>query len=377
MGAVLAGTFAAILVALSSGLRPTMYDNYALLASAFAHGHVWIDQPGDYVDALPYHGRYYVIEGPLPALLLVPFARLGGGAPNQVLLGVVLTGVAAGAAWEICRRLGVNVETSVWLCLFLFAGTDLWWCGVFGDVWFVAHTAAAAFTLLALAELAGKRRGRLVGLWGACAALSRFSLALALPIYAFVLSRDPSARRKLAGFAAALVPFAVFWVAYNELRWNLPYDIGYTAWFHQDPVGAPGGSPFALRYLPGELYSFFVRPPMWLGRYPWAAPSVSGTALEWTSPALALAFLARGPRAAVAVLWALAIVVAAPSLLYYANGASQFGMRHALDFEPFLFVLIALAVRERLSVWASLSIVYSVLAGMWGIWYWRAFLRPE
>ena len=68
-------------------------------------------------------------------------------------------------------------------------------------------------------------------------------------------------------------------------------------------------------------------------------------------------------------------MVAAPSFLYYLNGLVQFGMRHALDFEPFLFVLMALAVRERMPTWGKALCAYSMVVGVWGVWYWNTFFR--
>jgi hypothetical protein len=61
--------------------------------------------------------------------------------------------------------------------------------------------------------------------------------------------------------------------------------------------------------------------------------------------------------------------------VYYVNGFAQFGMRHALDFEPFLVALMFLAVRERLSRTAQMLIGFSVVVGLWGCWYWNAFYR--
>ena len=86
-----------------------------------------------------------------------------------------------------------------------------------------------------------------------------------------------------------------------------------------------------------------------------------------------LACFARQPRRLVVALWIATLLVAAPSLLYYANGGSQFGMRHALDFEPFLLVLMALAVREGVGwIWpaAQGAIAWSVAVGLWGCWVW-------
>lgn len=379
---VIAGAVALVVTAIASLGRATPYDNYVLLAQALLEGHVWIHWPGAYIDALQYNGLYYIIEAPLPGILLLPFVALFSNV-DQTLLSILLTAVAVGAGWELGERLGLPPRANAWICAFFLAGTDLLWCGMLGDVWFLAHVSAVCFTMLALVELTGKRRAWLVMLWGACAVESRFSLLLAIPIYLYLLLFDPEHPRALRkewfatvrSACAVIVPVAILWVLYNEMRWGTWSDIGYTAWYHQDDAGMPTGSPFRLQYLGYELWSFFVQRPGWSGAFPWLVPSMSGVALTWTSPALALAFVARTPQRLVVALWCAVVLVALPSFLYYVNGFAQFGMRHALDFEPFLVALMMLAARERLALWAKILIAYSVAVGLWGCWYWQAFVR--
>jgi hypothetical protein len=380
--AYVAAIAAALVTWIVSGGHGTPYNNFVLLAQAFLHGHAWIDWPGAYIDALPYAGQHYVIEAPLPALLLMPFVAIFGSA-NQTMLSIVLAGVAIGAAWELGERFGLRTPINAWICGFLLAGTDLLWCAMLGDVWFIAHVSAVCFTMLALVELAGKRRGWVVALWAACAVESRFSLIAALPVYAYLLlgdrerpfALDPQWRRTLLSFAAVLVPVAALWVIYNYARWGTWSDIGYTAWYHQDQAGEPTGSPFQLKYLPNQLYSFFVQYPTQLQGFPGLRPEFLGVALTWTSPALILAFLARRPARWTVAMWVATLLVAAPSFIYYVNGFAQFGMRHALDFEPFLIALMMLACRERIPQWGYVLLIYSMLAGFWGCWYWNAFVR--
>ncbi|HEY4432896.1 MAG TPA: hypothetical protein VGM99_00720 [Candidatus Cybelea sp.] len=373
-----AGLLAFAVTALLSHLRPTPYNNFVLLAQALLSGHAWIDWPGAYIDALPYNGHYFIIEAPLPAILLMPFAAFFGGQTNQTVLAAVLAGITVGARWELGERLGLRRSSIAWICAFFLAGTDLLWCAMLGDVWFIAHVCACCFTMLALLELAGKRRGWLVALFAVCAVESRFSMILALPVYAYLLTagtpRAPAMRR-LVTFGAALLPVAILWILYNEARWGTWNDIGYTSWYHQDQAGMPTGSPFRFEYLPNELWSFFVQLPTVLRAYPWLQPEYSGVALTWTSPALVLAVLARSPARLVLALWACVILVAAPNLLYYVNGFAQFGMRHALDFEPFLIVLMMLGVRERFPRWGYVLTAYSITVGLWGCWYWLTFVR--
>jgi hypothetical protein len=63
--------------------------------------------------------------------------------------------------------------------------------------------------------------------------------------------------------------------------------------------------------------------------------------------------------------------------MYYVNGSIQFGMRHALDFEAFAYVLMALAARRGLHPFWRLLIAVSVLMGIWGAWFWDTFYRPN
>ena len=384
---IAAGVAAALITLIVGHFRSTPYNNDVLLADALLHGHTWISWPGPYIDALAYGGQHYVIEGPVPAILLLPYVAIAGVLANQTLLAALLCGIAIGAAWELGERLNAPRPAIVWLTAFLLAGTSLLWCAMLGDVWFVAHVSAVAFTLLALVELCGRRRGWLVALWAIAAAGSRFSLVLALPAYAALLlatetspetwrldrARVPAA---LGGFAGVLAIAGAVYVAYNLSRWGTVADIGYVTWYHQDSAGSPTGSPFRLEYLRYELWSFFVQRPDFANVFPWIRPSYSGIALTWTSPALIFALWARRPRAFVAALWAAALLVAIPSLVYYVNGFAQYGMRHALDFEPFLFALMVLAAREKFPLWTKALIVYSIIASSYGVWYWNAFLRP-
>jgi hypothetical protein len=378
--------FAALLGAnialIFAGGRVTPYNNYVLLADAFVHGRLWVDPtwPGPSIDAVLFNGHRYIINDPVPALLMLPQVLVYGLHANQTLLACVLCGVAVAAAWTLFERLGVTQRVGLWLVVFALAGTDLLWCSMLGDVWFVAQTSAVAFLLIALCELAGERRGWVVALFSALALGSRFTIVMAIPVIAWwvwdgFLERDRRPR-SLVTFAITLVPFALVWLAYNEARWHVPWDAGHTIFYHQDPyMGSLTGSPFSLANVGDELRFFFITPPVIDDGPPYLEPLVVGTALWFTSPALLLACFARRPRPLVISLWAATALVAAPSILYYANGGAQFGMRHALDFEPFLFVLMALAARDGLALVWRVLIGWSAAVGVWGCWFWNTIVR--
>ena len=129
------------------------------------------------------------------------------------------------------------------------------------------------------------------------------------------------------------------WVARDFAQYGTARDIGYTLFYQQDGWGQPTGSPFRLAYFPYEFWSYFLQAPVLaeyrqLAEWPIFKLDPHGVALTWTSPALVLALLAPRRRL-VWLLWATIVLVAGPSFFYYLNGWVQFGMRHALDFEPF------------------------------------------
>jgi hypothetical protein len=361
------------LILLAAHDRSTYVNGYVLLADAILHGHTWIDWPGRLIDAAVWNGRHYSIDAPLPAILLLPAVAIWGTAANQTDLAIAGGVLAVTLGWALLVRLRVDRAPRLLLTLFLFAGTDLWWCSELGDTTFLAHVIAMCATFAALLEAFGKRRGWLIGIFAVLACEARFPLVMALPMYLLLC----------AGWAAFLGVVGAgcgAWVAWNEAQWGLWYDIGHAIFYNQDSFGEPTGSPFDIKYLPYQLYSYFMRVPTFVQwgfqqtQWPFLKIETEGYSLTFGSPALILAALARGPIPL--LLWATTILVAAPDFLYYMNGSYQVGMRHALDFEPFLLVLMALGVRERgMPRWGAALCVYSAIVGAWGVAFWNITYR--
>ena len=369
--------FAAALVVylISDGLRDTRYNNHVLLAWAWLHGHVWIDGPVGGIDALLYQGHYYIIEGPMPALMLVPFVAMFGLATNQVILAAVCAAIAVAGSDVLFARMGVDTKLRNWLVAFFGLGTVLWWCTAFAAVWMLAHVIAAMFAVLILVECYGKRRAALIGLLIACMSLTRFSMILAaVPISYWLFASDDdtatAARwREVRAFVLGLAPLLLADLAYNYARWHTFSDIGYTLWYHSDQVGEPTGPPFKLHYLPFNLYSFLFFPPAFQTDFPWLRPTSFGVALTFTSPALVLAFLTSPRTREGLVMWSASALTAVPSLLYYVNGFEQFGMRHSLDFTPFMLPLVARGLQRCPSALALGLIAFSIAANAYGVWW--------
>jgi len=364
-----------IVYLISTGFKDTTYNNHVLLADAWLHGHIWLDGPAGGIDALQYEGHWYIIEGPLPAVLLLPLVAIFGLHANQVAFAAFCAAIALAAADVLFERMGVETRLRNWLVAFLGFGTVLWWCTTFAAVWMLAHVIGLMFAVLILAECYGKRRPALIGFLVACMSLTRFPMILAaIPIgyWLFAPTGIEGARidaRAVRAFVLGFAPLFVLYVGYNILRWHTPFDIGYTLWYHSDQVGEPTGPPFKLHYLPFNLYSFFFYPPAFSMDFPWLRPTSFGVALTFTSPALVLAFLTSPRTREGLVWWSATVLTALPSLFYYVNGFEQFGMRHSLDFTPFLLPLVARGLQRCPSALSFGLIIFSIAANAYGVLY--------
>jgi hypothetical protein len=373
--AVLAGLLTVAVLGLFSGFRPAVFNNFVWLADAWLHGKLYLPHfPGDYIDAIPYHGRAYVYQAPLPAVLLLPFVAIWGLHANQAALSIALAGVGVAAAHRVARLIGISRWWTALMCAFLLFGTSYAYCAASGDVWFIAHSGSVAFTMLALAEMFGARVPWRVALWALCAAFCRYPMALAFPAYALALwPQIRAAPRRLAGAALVSAIFGIPSALYNYARWGTIADVGFTKFYRIMDIGKHDPAPpFALKNLAMQLQFYLVEPPRVIATPPYLIAGKFGTALTYTSPALLIAFLAPIRERAVQLLWFATACCAIPALLYYSTGMVQLGARHALDVVPFLYALMALAIRARPSRWYLPLLVWSILFGLveLAVWTW-------
>jgi len=351
----------------------TPFNNYVLLAGAWLDGHAWIHFPGDWIDAMPYHGKAYIVEAPLPAVLLLPFVWGWGTDFNQTWLSIALGAVATYGIWRAARLAGASRWWTAGITAFGVFGTSLAQCAASGDVWFLAQVGGFAFTMLALAELLGAAVPWRVALWALCACYCRYPLFLALPFYAAALFPQLRASPKrivptlLVGLAFAL-PSAY----YNLVRWGTPIDVGFTMFYKVMVAPGKGAPPaFSTIYIPMELKNFFYELPRFVHVPPYLVPTHAGMALTFMSPGLLLAFAAPIRERFVQLMWLATLACAIPNLVYYTTGMSQFGARHALDFIPFMLVLMAFAVRKSPQWWAVPLVVWSICFSSVELWVWQ------
>jgi hypothetical protein len=305
----------------------TVFNEHIRLAQAMLGGHLYVDGnvPWEHVTV---NGHSYILHPPLSAFICLPF--VAAGVTDQTLISMLIGVVSGLLAYRLAR--------SGWLTAFFLLGTTFLYEATLGASWDFALVASTPFTLAALLEvnrndrflpcfgLDGSRyddsRSWLVGLWAALAALCRYDLVLAFPVYWFV-KRD---YRILCGLGL----WAIVYVWFNEARFGTLTDGSVAEWYWkydsfraQRPYG-----PFSIRYLPFNLYTLLWMAPAYQEGFPWLRPQFMGQALLSLSPAFLLA--RSGP-------WLMAaMLVSLPALTIYANGFSQLGCRYYVQVFPFL-----------------------------------------
>ena len=366
------------------------FDQFVRLADAFLDGRTYLTAPPDYLELARYDGngvacaggpecRGYVVEPPVPALLLVPFVVLFGTGLNQVYVAVLVGAAAMGLFWVATRQLGWTYPRSAALTVLLAFGTNLWWASGDGSVWTFAHVCAVAFLTGALVEATGRRRAWLVGLLVGLAGLSRLPAFLAFPFFLVVLLdadlpglrhwrtvvADRALVRRAVLFGAGLGAMAVVVPLYNLARYGTVADAGYDhPQYAQSPWFADGR--FSIAHVPRHVEALFtLGPQLTADRFPFFMPSPTGMALFLVSPALLYALVAGRGRVEAAAACAI-LLVAVPHVLYGTTGWAQFGYRYSLDYLPMLAVLAASGMGERPGVRAWAAVALSVLVAMWG-----------
>ncbi|MBL7064644.1 MAG: hypothetical protein ISS49_10655 [Anaerolineae bacterium] len=421
--------------------RHSLAPHFVYLAESFLHGRLdLIHVPTPQYDLTLFEGRWYVSFPPLPALLLLPLVALRGLAVPDIAFSVVMGALNVALFYAVLARLGLRARASraptwdlgfrIWLCLLLGLGTPLWYCAALGSVWYTAHVVAVTCLCLYALEVLGQNRPVLAGLWLGLGFLARAPVLLAFPLtlaLGFQKARNHrEGTRFLLLLALGMAPALLGQAAYNWARFGSPLEFGYHWMNSPGPLlerQATWGQ-FSLHFLPENLYTLLIRPPL-VSRAPLRVePDPWGMGLLLTCPALLLVLssveglvlssveglvlspveglvlspveglvlspveglalpalslscapspkVGGGPgwglvRALRLGLWLSIALVLLPSLLYFNTGSYQFGYRFALDWLPLGLLLVTLGTGGRLRWWGKALIVVSVLMHLWGV----------
>jgi hypothetical protein len=349
--------------------------HYVTLAQWLLEGRLSSDAPVPGEDAVEHDGRHFVAFPPLPAVLLLPWQVLPGGA-NPVLF------TAALGAWNLLlmasflrralSRLGITPWPGLveWVSAGFAFGTAHWYGSAAGTVWHTSQVCGLTFLLLAAREAVGAGRTALCGLFLGLATMARTPLAFALPFFSPLVAAGPW-RHRLRSAATLGAPLAAcvgVLLAYNAARFGSWTDFGYGAMKVGgvlEPYFQQG--LFSLRHLPRNLYHAVLNVPLPSVAFPFLRLDPMGNSFLALSPFLLGAFLRRPSGGWGWSAWAAVVVVLAVDLSYFSSGYAQFGYRYSLDAIPFLLLAAAAGFAGRPASWLRGLVIASVVLQFLGL----------
>jgi hypothetical protein len=349
----------------------TPYDYFTRLATAFLGGKYWLTQNPPWLSELIIlaPGRFTFVNPIMPAILLVPLVAIFGASFPQQYLAHILGAGATVLAGILAYKLKKDMKLAIWTSLFLGLGSIFFYLSATGSVWYLGQVTCTFFLLLAILEVSGKKRSLLLGLTLSGAFLSRTQVTLSLPFFLILLLHKRFNIKSAFLFLTGLIPFVVIFFSYNFLRFGNIFQTGYVfiPGLLKEPWFARG--VFNPIYIGNHLKVLFLALPIFLSKFPYIRPSWGGLAIWITSPGfIYLIFTSlkeiRNRLALISV-----FLIALVNFSFGSTGFSQFGYRYAVDFYPFLLILLISGVaRQRGPKWHHwLLLTLGIIVNFWGV----------
>ncbi len=366
----------------------TRHDFFVPLAGSFWQGKTYVEEmrfelhemvseveimsglPQESVDGQV--GKFYVIYPPMPAVVLMPFVAIWGQQTNQSVVSALIAALGVFVAYLVFKEIKLKTDRLWWLTLLYGFGSMLWYHAVVGSAWYFAHVCALLFLWSAILATLKHKNFWTIGIWLGLAYLSRFAVILALPFFIYLRRGEWKSVWKLL---TAVLIFVVASLTYNWVRYGNIGNYGYWLLEHRwyNLANDYFNGSYDLSYMPRHLYALFAAMPSLTPTFPYIIPNMTSMALWVVFPAVVIAFMASLKNKIVQASW-LAIISIIPAHFFHGGvGASQFGYRYALDYMPFLIIIIAIAVKEKFAWWQKGLIVLSIIVNTWGIYanFWK------
>ncbi|MBK8171645.1 MAG: hypothetical protein IPK60_15035 [Sandaracinaceae bacterium] len=361
---------------------PSPDNHFVHLAESFLHGQLGVlgnTAPGTNDWAL-FEGRWYVSFPPFPALVIAPLVAIWHMATLDRLFWALLAGVAPALIFVVLRALNERGHTKRSLLdqlllttLFAF-GSVYFFTAVQGAVWFAAQIVASILLALYLLFSLDAKRPVLAGLMMGLLFVTRPTTALGAIFFGIeALRMARAADAKVAGEDASMWTRAWVWLSgvnvrvaakqialfsgpiliivgvamwFNEARFHSPLEFGHRYLQIRWSSRIERWGLFNYHFMSKNMAVFFAALPWLSAVSPYIKISRHGLALWFTTPNLLTALWPKRVNATMVGLFLATALVAALNLAYQNSGWVQFGYRFALDYMPFLIVLLAMSGRR-------------------------------
>lgn len=356
-----------LLLIFSIGFAGEGSQQFSELANAFVHGQTNFLHPigGLGQDPVLYNGKIYWDEGAFPAVVLMPFVALFNlfhmffyqGYIKWLFMALTLYFIYA-----IAKKMKYSKQDSIILSIGFAVASIYMGVASVSSGWLFAQVVNTFLMFWAFYEFyVGKKRYWLIGAICAMVLLTRLSAApLVLFFILYILYSKVSKNQKIKNLLKVIIPMAIGVILiglYNYQRFGSPLNNGneYQLLSLSSSTARSMGL-FSLNHIPTNLYTALLRGPdirllnssSWTLKFPFIVNNPLGMSIFLTSPYLLYFFIRKWSSwtREMKMLLFTAGVSALLVLMYFGDGANQFGYRYALDFFPELFIIFMLLYKK-------------------------------
>lgn len=346
-------------------------------------------------DIAYFKNNYYVYFGPFPAILLMPLILLFNIKSQWILLPPLMI-VTFYCLLKICKSIGLTSERSLWLTIAFFFGTVYLFLFLTNITAYYIQIVGTSLLIISIYFFISKKNYLFSAIMLSFAGMTRQILYLGIFFFLieFFIERC-NKNFKIKNLIIFLIPISlsvILLCIYNYLRFGSIIQDGYvlniTTQNYLYFRAAQDKGFFSLAHIPGNLYLFLFK---WLEpirynsinyelKFPYFKADPWGTGIFFTSPFLLYIFFARIKDRFVLSSIITSLIFCIFILSYFNSGFWQYGYRYALDFYPFLFLILISSFKKRFSISNKILILWSILFNnffMFSVWNIYPFLTKN
>ncbi len=371
---------------------PNSAQHCFLLAKSFLKFKTYfLEMPfPNWSDTVLINNKHYWPLGPFPVLILAPFVYIGekiGIEFYQNYLNCLLGIAVFYLVFKISIKLSYSkIESTFWAFAFCFVSPFI---GVFfmPGSWYYSQTTAVflTFSFLFTYFYYPKKywlMGTIIALLAATRPFSAMACTLFILLHLICIKKISRKTFKdmIKIFVFSPFPFIITLILfYNKISFGNYFATGYTTQDLNNSLDLTTARQYGLfnfKHIPGNLYYALINPPepIYADEYskvlsfPYLKADRWGMSLFFVSPYLIYLFFIDYKEKLNKILLAVSLITFLPITMYYGIGVRQYGYRYALDFFPFLFLLLIIGYKKNyvhINRTTKLLVIISAFINLW------------
>lgn len=361
-----------------------------LLAESFLNGRLNIINPPTTHDLTLFHGKWYVPNPPLPAVLLMPFVHwYGVEGINMTVVSALLGAFNAVLVFLVLQRASdhsmtnCSLNANLWITALFAIGTNHYWLSTIGQMWFVSQLVTILFVAFACLSVIEGWTGWISGFLLGLAILSRpnvFPMAIFLAgIFLWrnaAFPKIPWKRFLLWGVSAGIpvIVSAGLLLFYNYLRFDDWTDFGYVTIHGADWIleAVQKYGMFNFHFFENNLDVMIFRRPRldFSGERFFFQPGISGYSIFIMTPPLIYLFRRLQKNWWMIGAWFSILLTVGLLLCYHNTGAEQVGFRYLMDAILPILLIIGIGTGTKPGAFFKTLTILGVFVNFLSIYWW-------